>query len=219
MMDCGCNTNGDEKCPNCGSPANYIYVGNRHTNNEKVKEIVVLQELTPFKLTDDTKIEITNLYQKATKGKTKRNAPRRAMIYCSILEVCKDRNIVFDKAEFQKTLNITQRDINTALKEMKASLGISNLTVSIRDVIRHLINNFNMKDSCLEEIMEIHDKCKRHSQLFNSAKIETLAAGLIYYYLNLHLEDFDQDKYFENSKVSKDTILNVNDDIIKYLNY
>jgi|SRR5579885_3658914 len=219
MMDCGCNINKAEICPNCGSPSNYLYLGNRETFTDKLKEVTILPEILHFQLTDDAKIEITDLYQKVTKGKVKRNAPRRALIYCCILEICKTRGMIFNKGDFQQLLNIRQRDINTALKEMKESMGISNLNISIRDVLRYLMNNLNIKDSCLEDIMNIYEKCKRHSQLFNSSKTETLAAGLLYYYLDNNLEGFNRDGYFDISKVSKDTILLVNDDITKYINY
>lgn len=217
-MDCGCNINSEEICPNCGSLSNYVYVNNNYTNNT-VKEVSILQELTTFKLSDNLKIDITSRYHEITAEKTKRNAPRRAMIYCCISEICKNKGIPFDKDEYRSVLNIKQRDINMALKDMKASVGVGNLSTSIRDVLKHLISSLNMKESCLGEIMEIHDKCKRNSPLFNSSKIETLAAGLVYYYLKTNLEDFNIESYFDNSKVSKDTILAVNDDIIKYLTY
>ncbi len=76
-MDCECNLNGDAVCFTCGQhrrDANYIHLGVA-THKDKNKEISILNELAGFKFSDDIKLKISILYNKAVGGKTKRNTP------------------------------------------------------------------------------------------------------------------------------------------------
>lgn len=233
------------------------------TGTSKIKEPSILQELLPLRLPDETKLEISKLYTVAVGGKTKRNAPRRGIIYCCIIAICKKNDIIFDKTEYQNLLNIKLKDVNKATKEVESIINrhlaqrpnanrhlaqwpndaysqavngevVNAPLTTIRDVLRSLLKILDIQNSCLDEILEIHDICKRTSPMFNSAKYETLAAGLVYYYLssksralrrygngeNVEEDDetefFNEEIYFERSKVSRDSILAVNADILKY---
>ncbi len=230
---------------------------NNYTNSTgttKVKEPVILQELTPLRLPDEAKLEISKLYTVAVGGKTKRNAPRRGIIYCCIIAICKKNDIIFDKTEYQNILNIKLKDVNKATKEVESIINrhlaqeskagyaqmpnteLANAPLTtIRDVLRSLLKILDIQNSCLDEILEVHEICKRTSPMFNSAKYETLAAGLVYYYLSSKSRElqkyngenreepgdgsefFNEEIYFERSKVSRDSILAVNADILKYL--
>ena len=162
------------------------------------------------------KIKVTQLYQKAVGGKTKRNATRRATIYYCLIAICKQEDEIFDRTEFQNTLNIKAKDINKAAKTIRENMKDLDISVSTRDIVRCLLRQFDMKNECIDDIMKLNDMCLKNSQLFNSSKTETIASSLVYYYLNIHLPEFDKDAYFRKSTVSKDTILKINVEILQY---
>ena len=74
----------------------------------------------------------------------------------------------------------------------------------------------DLLDNCVDGIMELNNMCVKNSELFNSSKTETIASSLVYHYLVIHLPEFDEDVYFRKSSVSKDTILAINAEILKY---
>jgi len=240
------------------------YTNSNGTSLGKTKDLAVLPEIIHFRLPDDAKSEISKLYTVVVEGKIKRNAPRRGIIYCCVVAICKKKDLVFDKTEIQNSLNLKLKDINKATKDVESkinrylnpqsnaiivnidssnsfnnnsnnithnntdSIDPSNLPlIGIRDVLRSLIHQLDLQESCLNDILTIYEVCKKVSPLFNSAKYETLAAGLLYYYISEQgkilidrgLADntfFNEEYYFEVSKVSKDSILAVSADVTKY---
>ena len=211
---CDCNHDLDQICPNCGSHNTQL----AHAQKvEKGKETQILPELAKFAYTDDVKLEMSLLYQKATNNKTKRNAPRRAIIYCCVMSVCKDRGLVFDVDDLKLKLDIKDKHINKVMKEIETVIGHSNLQVTMDDLLRSIMRIFDLRDDCLADMSSIYNRCKRASNMFNSSKIETLAYGIVYYYLLSHFKDFNQALYFEKSKVSRDTVLNISAEIQRVL--
>lgn len=216
--NCACNPEKLHICPNCGAynysnTANYLQLG---TDNfqEKQKDMTILAELSEFKYTDEVKMAMTAKYQEATQGKTKRNTPRRAIIFCCITVVCKEKRLIFDPDAIQLKLDLKTKDINKAVKDIEPIIGHFNTSITIEDVIKAIMFSLNMKEECLNDIMLIYNFCKKISPLFNSSKIETLAYGVVYNYLVSNLGDtFNQDFYFEKSKISKDTVITISEDI------
>lgn len=214
-MNC-CNESDDHICQVCGN-INENNVEDKRNLSVPLKEISVLSELDKIKITDEAKIAVTKLYQRATNGKIRRNAPRRATIYCCLIHVCKTNRIIFDPDEYRKLLNIKKKDINNIAKTITCNLPDINISVKIEDLLKCLMAEYNIKDDCFDDLMFIYDKCNKQSMIFNSSKMNTLAVGLIYYYLITYLEDFDKEEYFKESKVSKPTIIKVYDEIQKYM--
>jgi len=217
-MEC-CFDSKEPICPVCGrvSEENLISLGDNKNNTHAIKQISILDELSGFKFTDDIKIKVTQLYQQAAGGKTKRNGPRRATIYHCLIAVCKQEGVVFNRSDFQSKLNIKTRDINKASKSVRENVKDIDISITTKDIVRCLLKEFDMKDECIDEIMKINNICAKSSPLFNSSKMETIAASLVYHYLNAHFSEFKKEEYFRKSSVSKDTILTINEEIIKYL--
>lgn len=214
-MDCSCNLNEDAVCTTCGQhrdPSTYTQY-EKVARAEKIKDATILAELSSFRFSDEIKLKITLLYQKATGGKTKRNTPRRAIIFCCIVSVCKDNGLTFDEAAMQKTLDIKVKDINKAIKDIEPNIKTKPIDIGIEDVIKRMIYDLNLRDECLRDILIILEKCKRDSMLFNSAKNETLAAGLMYYYLETNLNEFNRELFFEKVKISTSATHAVADEI------
>lgn len=209
MMSCDCNPDYQAICPNCGMHSDRQLLS--ATATEKFKEIHILPDLLLFPYTDEIKLEISQLYSKATGGKTKRNAPRRATIYCCIVAISKQRGIIFDSDELREKLDLKEKDINKIAKEIEPTIrnytSHSNLQVTMEDVLKTIIKTFDLNEKLLPDLINIHERCSRVSKLFISSRTETLAAGITYYYLNLTCPSFDQDRYFQQSKISRDTIL------------
>jgi hypothetical protein len=208
-MECDCNPNQLDICPNCGRHLNEFKLKDKLML--KSKDITILPELIGFPYTDDFKLKITKLYSKVSAGKTRRNAPRRAIIYYCIVSQCKIAGIIFDSNNLKHKLNIKDKDINKITKEIEPI--ISDFEITIDDLLNKIIKVFDINDKCLPEMIQIYKRCRRVSPLFNSAKMETLAYGIVYYYLTINLEEFMEDVYFTKAVISKDTILKVFNDI------
>lgn len=214
-MDCDCNSGVSGICPHCGSSnlSNNIHNANEDIQT-RIKENVILPELVQFNYPLEIKTEISTLYFKISKGKIKRGSPRRGYIYCCIVAICREKGIVFDATQIQNKLELKQHDINKAIKEVESSIGNA-ISLNIRDAIKTIITQIGVREECLNDILEIYEQCKKYSSRFNSSRTETLANALVYYYLKKHLPDFNEDFFFENSKISRDTIMEIDVEIEK----
>lgn len=221
-MECECNFQQDDICPNCGQHASsgkrYIQLGRSLTRSTSPKSPdAILPELSQLQLTDEIKIEISRLYAQVTVEKSRRNGPRKAIIYCCIIAVCKEHNLTFDSKSVQIAFDITQKQINSAMKHLGTKLNFRQLDVNIEDLLLAQMKLLNIQSGCLADIVEIYKMCLQHSPVFNSSKADTLAAGLLFYYLQKNLEGFNADAYFGLSKISKDSILLITSEIAKIL--
>ena len=216
MQSCGCNVRNAAVCPSCGQHNTAQLYSDSSLKHEKFKEQANLPELDSFKFSEGMKAEMTRVFYSATGDKTKRKAPRRAMIFLAISTVCKEKNIPFDKTQLMQTLSITDRHINTAIKEMAFVVPVA--AVSVADVIKDLMKLFDVKDEIFAMLMDTYEICRRTSILFNSSKPETIATGVLYYHLKTGLGDlFNEESYFNRIKVSKDSILAVDAEIKKLM--
>ena len=214
-MECECNNTNSAICPNCGRHSvnvqhNYIHLG---SDSGKMFDFQILPELETFQYSETVKSEITLMFQEATKGVTRRNGPRRAIIFCCVVNVCKKHGVVFDQTELKNKLDITDRNINTAMKEVGAIIGKLSSAISIEDVVKMIMKTFDLRIELFEPIMAIYHTCKRVSVRFNSAKPETIGTGLVYYYLMKNYPEFKQDEFANQSNVAKETILAVYEEI------
>lgn len=211
QQSCLCNPSNELICRSCGQHNSSQIYNDKPVNRDKFKEQTNLPELESFKFSEGMRTEMTRVYYSATGNKTKRKAPRRAMIFMAIVTVCKSMNIPFDKNQLMKTLEITDRHINTAMKEMTSNIIVAPVSISVADVVKDLMKLFDVKDEIFVMLMDTYEICRRTSILFNSAKPETIACGLLYYHLKLGLGDlFNEENYFNRVKVSKDGILGIN---------
>lgn len=218
QSSCYCNPSGEAICPSCGLHNQAQVYTEKTGHHDKFKEQSTLPELDAFKFSEGMKAEMTRVFYSATGNKTKRKAPRRAMIFLSIVTVCKSMSIPFDKTQLMRTLDITDRHINTAMKEMAVLVPIAPVSISVADVIKELMKMFDVKEEIFQMLIDTYDICRRTSVLFNSAKPETIACGLLYYHLKLGLgEVFNEDNYFGRVKVSREGILGIDAEIKKII--
>lgn len=217
-MEC-CNGENPIPCKQCGRGSLGMHKVLMHAERSTGQEIEIkpLKELERIPLSPDIKLLITKKYQEGTDGQIKRNAPRRGIIYCCIILVCREKGMPFDPDSLRVSLNLLEKHINAAKKFLRSRLGKISTDVTIRDYLNHLFHLYEMKPSCMDEIMGIYDLCRKRSVLFNSSKISTLATGLVYNYLKRVLDEFDEDAFFEKSNVRRHTTTCVDQEIDKYI--
>tara|TARA_R110002072_G_scaffold45565_5_gene126877 strand:- start:71156 stop:71830 length:675 start_codon:yes stop_codon:yes gene_type:complete len=213
-VNCDCNTSQDKICQQCGThleSSGKTYINSQSYNNQSgsLKLTKPLAELDSFMISEEVKLDITNFYHDACGSKVKRNAPRRALIYWSIIDICKRNDIIFDSKELQTKLNIKQSDINKAVKTLRGFDINTEPGIGVVDIMRLEIERFDIKTTALSPMKEIYDRCKRVCPEFNSCKLETLVSGILHYYLEKNLPGFNEVDFFSRSPVSQSAILRI----------
>lgn len=83
--------------------------------------------------------------------------------------------------------------------------GTMNINIGVGDCISALLHKYNIMPGVKTSIMEIYKNCS-NEPIFNSSKPDTIAAGLLYYYLKRFLSDFKEEAYFKDSLISETTL-------------
>ena len=217
-MQCDCNAFGTDICPSCGrhntnGSSRFVQQEYEHTGPAKGPEC--LPELANVELTQSTKLEITKLFQSLTDNKTTRKSPRRSIIYVCMEIVCKKKNIPFDGKEMKRTFGITESDVNSAKKKLGRALNAYDLDpqynteVTMNVILKTLMTKFDIRESYLAQIMSYYYLCQNTSVLLRRSKIESCAAGLLYYFMSESIEGFDKNDYFLKAGVSSATCIDI----------
>jgi transcription initiation factor TFIIIB Brf1 subunit/transcription initiation factor TFIIB len=219
-MQCDCNPYASEVCPNCGShnlasKDKFINIGS--VDAGKMPVATILPELHNMRYSEDIKIEITNLYNLVTGQKVRKGAPRKALIFGCIVQICKRSNLTVDINQLRETLGVVERQVNAAYLELNKALGPAFLTTSVADTIRTVMKTYGIREEIFGQIYYIYEQCRKILLKFNSARPETIASSVVYYYLKENLQDFDPESFFAKEKTSRETILAINDEINKVL--
>lgn len=184
-----------------------IYNEHENYNKPGVIKNTNLPELEQFQMGMEIKNKISVLYKRVCQGKTRRNAIRRALIYCCVIKICKDEKLAVDDKSLMKKLNVKVSDVNKAHTMMYSVLGEEAEELSILDLMTAKIKILDYNPDIIEDLKIIYNRGMQKISKFNSSRDETLCETIIYYYLKNNLENFDEDDYFLKSNVSKDTIL------------
>lgn len=172
-----------------------------------LKKNPILPELEQFQLNDNTKLKISDLFVKVCNGKVRRNAIRRGLIYCCIINVCKKEMLTIDDKQLMSRLSIKISDVNKAQVIMYSVLKEEAEEISVEDLIKTKLKILDYNPDIISDLLIIYKRGMQKMSKFNSSRDETVCEAVVYYYLKRNLDEFDETHYFSKSKVSKDTVL------------
>lgn len=165
-------------------------------------------------------VNIANrLYEKVTKGQIYRGKSRKSIILACIFHAYGTTG----NPQLLKTLTkVFNLDRKTSLKGMhKVSLKLpelaSNTYIKLENIIKYLLETLNANPIYLTDILNIYDKIKNKSSKLKSARPQSLASSLIYYYILIKNKDIHIDHYSKKVQLSKLTITKNVKEIAKIL--
>tara|TARA_Y100000591_G_scaffold72454_1_gene60230 strand:- start:420 stop:1208 length:789 start_codon:yes stop_codon:yes gene_type:complete len=178
---------------------------NRKFNNSnrchlrKSDEKNIFKDVSNLNIPDNVIQEANTIYQNVVKDQIYRGNTRKAIIFACIFYAYKNINRPQTCDSLIHLFNIDRRE---GLKGLKiVNLNSNNTTISKtnyitpQNIITEFMNNLSASKEDIQNVINLYDRIHKKSEIINRARPQSVASGLIRYYIikhnkNISIADF-----------------------------
>lgn len=166
----------------------------------------------------DKIVSIANvLYEQVTQGKIYRGNSRKGIIFACIFHAYK---INENPQSCEQLIEIFGIERKVGLKGLKfvnlnspKDSKFRQFQISTEDIIREIMDKFNASDLQKQEAVEIYQKIKNKSSLLNRSRPQSVASGVVRYYIVQKNKDIGMDFFKTRVHLSELTITRIVNEI------
>lgn len=159
----------------------------------------------------DKIVSIANvLYEQVTKGRIFRGNSRKGIIFACIFHAYK---INENPQSCEQLIEIFGIERKVGLKGLKfvnlnspKDSKFREYQISTEDIIREIMDKFNANENQKEEAIDIFRKVQNKSSLLNRSRPQSVASGVVRYYIIQQNKDIGMDFFKSRVKLSEITI-------------
>lgn len=201
--------------PMLGSSSSYNISKNADCKN-------IFGDLEGKGFSENVIVEANNIYSQISNGQVFRGTPRKAMIFACVFHAYK---IIGEPQPHDKLLKIFNITKKTGLKGMKTVNLHAPTTSHVHDthispcyMISEIMKKFNCSSEQIEEARSIFSLIKNKSVEINRARPQSIASGVIYYWICNNGKKITLKDFAFKSELSELTILKIYREIVKIYN-
>ena len=154
------------------------------------------------------------IYQSCTQGDIKRSKYRLGVIFACVYEAYKELDSPKTPEELKKIFKIEHKHMYKGILYVAMHSNKRKYTyINPTNYVPLILKKLNMKDECLDPIIEIYDFVKNKSDIISRSNPQSVSAALVYNYIkkqNIDMNELGLDKVFDLSIV---TIKKISDEI------
>mgnify|MGYP001345120387 CR=1 FL=1 len=189
--DCGMQL--DKELPYDKEWRYYGHFDNRNVNDpsrchfRKNEDKNIYNDISSLSLPDNIVKEANKLYMHVVKDRIYRGNTRKSIIFACIFYAYKKYENPQSCDTLTKLFNITKRDglkglkivnLNTDNKIIKKSTYITPI-----NIIREIMSQFDAHKEDIDSVIDLYNKIQGKSEVLSRARPQSVAAGLIRYYI------------------------------------
>ena len=209
-------------CTQCGIQFDTeIFFNNEHktysntkTSNRchirKNEEKNIFKDVSNLNIPDTIIQEANIIYKNVVKNRIYRGNTRKSIIFACIFYAYKNMNQPQTCDSLVTLFNIQKKD---GLKGLKiVSMNSDNKSISKdnyitpQNIITEFMNNLSADKNDIENVISLYDKIHKKSEIINRARPQSVASGLIRYYILKHNKNIAMSDFVEIVKISELTI-------------
>jgi len=162
----------------------------------------------------DKIVSIANMmYEQVTKGKIYRGNSRKGIIFACIFHAYKINN---NPQSCEQLIEIFGIERKVGLKGLKfvnlnspKESKFRDYQISTEDIIREIMDKFNANDAQKNEAIAIYEKIKNRSSLINRSRPQSVASGIVRYYIIQKNKDISMEFFKSRVRLSELTITRI----------
>lgn len=166
----------------------------------------------------DKIVSIANvLYEQVTAGKIYRGNSRKGIVFACIFHAYKINN---NPQSCEQLIDIFGIERKIGLKGLKfvnlnspKDSKFREFQISTEDIISEIMDKFNANDTQKQEAIEIYQKVRNKSSLLNRSRPQSVASGVVRYYIVQNNKDISMDFFKSRVNLSELTITRVVNEI------
>lgn len=192
----------------------------------KGETMVILKDLENMGIGENVISLANSIYVQVTKGNIKRGRSSRKAIIAACLfhaykqlgapkscdmlrEIMKDANL--DKSDFLHGIK------QVALNTPKTSKNTTVTYITPRDIICEMMVLLNSSSAQKETVLQLYDKVKDLSQMFQESRPQSVAAGIVYHYICEHGQSISIKEFSSKVKISQLTVNKIRNEVCRVL--
>lgn len=215
-------------CEDCGEEINRIlshdkewrYYGSndsKHTSDpnrvqtRKIEERTIFKDVENMGLCDKIIDDANKLYVKVTKDGIYRGNTRRGIVFACVYMMYNINKNHQDHDKLIETFKINRKIALKGLRHVTRNASKESIKISItpNDLITQIMNSFKATDEQKNQVMELYEKIKNKSSKLNRSRPQSVASGLIYYWIKMMNVLINLKDFAEQTKLSELTIVNI----------
>jgi transcription initiation factor TFIIIB Brf1 subunit/transcription initiation factor TFIIB len=232
------NANGTNVCIECGEEMirnishekEWRYYGpsdSRHSSDpnrvqqRKSEERTIFKDVENMGFGDKIVAAANNIYLQVTKGHIYRGDSRKSIIFASIFHAYK---LSGKPQTHERLISIFNLNRKTGLRGLKhvnlnAPKGSNIRTTYITPVnlVEEIMEKFSANKSQIEEVVYLYAKIKNKSSRLNRSRPQSVASGLVYYWIRRKNKDISLKDFTNKVALSELTINKIAKEISKVL--
>lgn len=184
-------------------------------NIRKVDEKGIFKDVEKLQINAKVVSCANDLYEKVTKKKIYRGNTRKGIIFACIYHAF---NMNGNPQSCETLLQMFDIEQKVALKGLKfvnlnmpldSSLRRDNTSNDVTHLIHEIMSQFNANENQVKEVLVLYDHLSNKSSLLNRSRPQSVACGLIRYYIMKNNPDYSIDYFREKIKLSELTLTRI----------
>jgi transcription initiation factor TFIIIB Brf1 subunit/transcription initiation factor TFIIB len=227
------NENGIDICVDCGENLNsetfdteWRYYGDNSKSYDptrcqyrKVQDKGIKKELEKMAFSREIIDKADYYYQKVTQGDIKRSLYRQGIMFACVYYSYKFYKKKITTVELDEIFKIGRRKMSKGLTYFKVRIPKDEIVdeeedyVTAEDFIPKILEKWNVKESHVKHVVEIFKTLKDKSSLLNTSNPQSVASGIVYYYLKKLGIDITPGKFGKIVELSEITINRITNEV------
>jgi transcription initiation factor TFIIIB Brf1 subunit/transcription initiation factor TFIIB len=167
-------------------------------------------------------IQIANsMYFQVTKNKIYRGQSRKAIVFGCVMNAYKEIGQPQSFESLQSIFKLERKVILKGIKHVNINMpkqaSTSSKYITPVELIREMMEKLNATPQQTNEAIQIYYVIKNKSPVINKSKPQSIASGIIYYYITHTNKKCDMKTFVEKVNLSEITILKICTEIQKIL--
>lgn len=160
-----------------------------------------------------------NLYFQVTKDKIYRGNSRKAIVFGCIMNAYKELGQPQSFETLQKIFKLERKVILKGIKlvnlNLPKNMELHGKYITPIELINEIMESLNATPQQVKEVVDIYNKVKNKSPIINKSKPQSIASGVIYYYIVSTNRKIDMKDFLQKVNLSETTIVKICTEIEK----
>jgi len=187
----------------------------------KLEDKTIFKDLENLGFSDRIVNKANDVYVQITNGKIYRGKSRKSIISACVYHAFKmiDKPISFDSLNdiFQLERKNIQKGLKELSQKLPKALQIKNKSITPVHIIEETMTALKATKEQKEEVITIFEQIKNKSSMLNGSRPQSVASGLIYFYISNKCKDINPSDFLKNNKLSALTITKISKEVEKII--
>jgi transcription initiation factor TFIIIB Brf1 subunit/transcription initiation factor TFIIB len=176
----------------------------------KINERTIYNDVTGLGFSDKIIMIANKLYDQVTNKKIYRGSSRRAIVFACIFHAYKLENNPQNHEHLIEIFNINRKSGLRGLKHVNLyapkNSPIRTTYITPENLIKDIMEQFDAPSKQIDEVIDIYKSIKNKSSILNRSRPQSVASGLVRYYILIKHKDISINEFREKVKLSVSTI-------------